>query len=101
MHELFYQKELGHDFCRAEGCGVVVLKRFEDALRDGDKILSIIRGTAVNNDGTGTSFGTPNEKAQEQVFRTAMKRANIAPAEVSFIETHGTGTVVGELRNYN
>lgn len=83
---------------RAEGCGVVVLKRFEDARRDGNNILAIIKGTAVNNDGAGTSFGTPNEVAQEKVYRSALKRANINAADVSLIETHGTGTIVGKVQ---
>jgi len=82
--------------CRAEACGVVALKRFQDARQNGDNILAIIKGSAVNNDGTGTSFGTPNEKAQERVYRTALKRAKVAPADVSFVETHGTGTPVGK-----
>jgi len=81
---------------RAVGCGGIAVKRYEDARRDGDNILAIIKGSAVNNDGTGTSFGTPNEKAQERVYRTALKRANVAPSAVSFVETHGTGTVVGK-----
>ena len=81
--------------CRAEACGVVALKRYEDACRDGDNILAIVRGSAINNDGTGTSFGTPNEKGQERVYRSALQRAKVAPAEVTFVEAHGTGTVVG------
>ena len=74
------------------------MKRFEDARRDGNNILAIIKGTAVNNDGAGTSFGTPNEVAQEKVYRSALKRANINAADVSLIETHGTGTIVGKVQ---
>ena len=73
-----------------------MLKRFEDAWKDGDNILTIVKGSAVNNDGAGTSFGTPNEKAQEKVFRAALKNANVKSADVSFIETHGTGTTMGK-----
>ena len=83
-------------FNRAEGCGVVILKRFADAIRDGDNIRAVIRGSALNNDGAGTSFGTPNAKAQQRVFRAALNRAGVAPSEVSFLEAHGTGTVVGK-----
>ena len=86
---------------RAEACAVVVLKRFEDAWRDGDNILAVVKGSAVNNDGAGTSFGTPNEKAQEQVYRSALKCAQVNAADVSFIETHGTGTIVGKLNCIN
>ncbi len=74
------------------------MKRFEDAERDGDRILAIIRGSAVNNDGTGTSFGTRNGTAQEKVYRAALKRAGIKAMDVSYVETHGTGTSVGKLR---
>ena len=74
-----------------------MLKRFEDAWRDGDSILAIVKGSAVNNDGPGTSFGTPNEKAQEEVYRAALKRAKVNARDVSFIETHGTGTTVGRF----
>jgi len=75
---------------------VVALKRFEDAYRDGDKILAVIKGSAMNNDGTSSSFGTPNPVAQIDVFRNALKRAKVAAADVSFVETHGTGTAVGK-----
>jgi acyl transferase domain-containing protein len=85
---------------RAEACAVVVLKRLEDAERDGDRILAIVRGSAVNNDGTGTSFGTPNGAAQEKVYRAALKRARVKAKDVSYIETHGTGTPVGKFRAY-
>jgi len=84
---------------RAEACGVVALKRYEDARRNGDHILAIIKGSDINNDGLGTSFGTPNAKAQEQVYRSALKQANVSPSDVSFVEVHGTGTVVGKPRN--
>jgi len=74
---------------------VVVLKRYADAVRDGNPILAIIRGTAMNNDGSGSSFGTPHAAAQEMVIRSALKIAGVEPSEVSFVEAHGTGTVVG------
>ena len=74
-----------------------MLKRFEDARRDRDNILAVIKGSAVNNDGAGSSFGTPNEIAQEKVYRAALKRANVNVTDVGYIETHGTGTTVGKL----
>jgi len=73
----------------------VVLKRYADAVRDGNNILAVVRGSAMNNDGTGTSFGTPNPIAQELVIRKALENSGVKPSEVSFIEAHGTGTVVG------
>jgi acyl transferase domain-containing protein len=71
------------------------LKRFEDAERDGDRIIGILRGSAVNNNGAGTGFGTPNGASQENVYRAALMRAGVKAADVSYIETHGTGTSVG------
>ncbi len=82
-------------FARAEGCGAVILKRYSDAMKDGDNILALIRGSALNNDGAGTSFGTPNAKAQERAIREAIKNASVTPAQVSYVEAHGTGTMVG------
>ena len=79
-------------FVRAEGCAVLILKRFADAYRDGDNILAVIRGSALNNDGAGTSFGTPNAKSQERVIREALAAGKVKPNEVSYIEAHGTGT---------
>ena len=83
-------------FGRAEGCGVVVLKRLDDALADGDRILAVIRGSAVNQDGPSSSMTAPNGPAQEAVIREALARAGIAPRDVSFIEAHGTGTQLGD-----
>lgn len=82
-------------FVRAEGCGVLVLKRYSDARRDGDIIHALIRGSSLNNDGAGTSFGTPNAKAQERVIREALENANVDALNVSYVEAHGTGTAVG------
>jgi len=82
-------------FVRAEGCGVLVLKRYADAKRDGDFIHALIRGSALNNDGAGSSFGTPNARAQERVIREALTNAQVAPSKVSYVEAHGTGTAVG------
>jgi len=72
-----------------------VLKRYEDAVRGGNSILAVVRGTAMNNDGAGSSFGTPHAAAQEMVIRTALNVAGVRPSEVSYVEAHGTGTSVG------
>lgn len=81
---------------RGEGCGVVVLKRYSDAVRDCDNILAVIRGSAINHDGRGSGLTVPNKLAQEALLRKALKAARIAPQDVSYIEAHGTGTVVGD-----
>lgn len=81
---------------RGEGCGVVVLKRLSDAKRDGDRIYSIILGGAVNNDGKSSGLTVPNGKAQREVIKEALKNSMVKEQEVSYIETHGTGTVLGD-----
>jgi acyl transferase domain-containing protein/protein-L-isoaspartate O-methyltransferase len=81
---------------RGEGCGVLVLKRLADAQRDGNRILALIRGSALNQDGASSSFIAPNGVAQQQVIRKALQNAGIAPNEVSYIEAHGTGTALGD-----
>ena len=83
-------------FVRGEGCGVVILKRLSDAQRDGDPIWGVIRGSAVNQDGRSNGLTAPNALAQQAVLRQALTAAGVSPARVSFIETHGTGTPLGD-----
>jgi acyl transferase domain-containing protein/acyl carrier protein len=83
-------------FTRGEGCGTVVLKRLSDARADGDRILALIRGAAVNHDGPSSGLTVPNEHAQEQVIRQALHNARVEPACISYVEAHGTGTSLGD-----
>lgn len=83
-------------FVRGEGCGVVVLKRLADALADGDPILALIRGSAVNQDGSTNGITAPNALSQQEVIRAALQNAGVAPEEISYVETHGTGTILGD-----
>jgi acyl transferase domain-containing protein len=83
-------------FARGEGCGVLVLKRLSQAQADGDRVLAVIRGSALNQDGPSSGLTAPNGPAQEAVIREALARAGIAPRQVSFIEAHGTGTQLGD-----
>ncbi|MEP7210199.1 MAG: beta-ketoacyl synthase N-terminal-like domain-containing protein, partial [Alphaproteobacteria bacterium] len=83
-------------FGRAEGCGVVVLKRFADAIADGDRVLALIRGSAVNQDGHSTVLSAPNGLAQQALIREALTNAQLAPGRIGFVEAHGTGTPLGD-----
>lgn len=83
-------------FVRGEGCGVAVLKRLSDALRDGDRLLAVVRGSAVNQDGRSNGMLAPNPAAQMAVLRAAYANAGVAPNEVDYVETHGTGTLLGD-----
>ncbi|RMI33426.1 type I polyketide synthase [Nocardia stercoris] len=80
----------------AEGCGVVLLKRLPDALRDGDSIHAVLRGTAVNQDGRSQGLTAPSGPAQERVVRAALAAAGLDPADLDYIEAHGTGTTLGD-----
>jgi 6-methylsalicylic acid synthase len=81
---------------RGEGAGVVVLKRLSDALRDGDRVLALVRGGAVAQDGRTVGIMSPNGDAQADMFLRACRSAGVAPASVDFIEAHGTGTPTGD-----
>jgi phthiocerol/phenolphthiocerol synthesis type-I polyketide synthase A len=83
-------------FVRGEGCGVAVLKRLSDAQRDGDRVLAVIRGSAVNQDGRSNGLMAPNPAAQMAVLRAAYSVAGFEPRDVDYVETHGTGTLLGD-----
>lgn len=76
--------------------GIVVLKRLEDALKDQDPILAVIRGSSVNQDGNSNGISAPNGRAQEKVITEAMAEAGVTAADIDYIEAHGTGTIVGD-----
>jgi acyl transferase domain-containing protein/acyl carrier protein len=81
---------------RGEGCGMVVLKRLSDAHADGDRILGLILGSAVNHDGHSSGLTVPNGIAQQEVIRSALTEAGIPPSAVDYVEAHGTGTSLGD-----
>src|SRR6516165_6991958 len=83
-------------YVRGEGCGVIVIKRLEDALRDGDRIRAVIRGSAINQDGASGGLTVPNGVAQQRVIAAALDRAKLAPGDVGYLEAHGTGTSLGD-----
>ncbi|WP_233420633.1 beta-ketoacyl synthase N-terminal-like domain-containing protein [Xenorhabdus nematophila] len=81
----------------SNGVGVVTLKRLTDAIEDNDRIYAVIKGSAINNDGNDKiSFTAPSALGQEKVIRAALNVSEIDPASISYIETHGTGTVLGD-----
>ncbi|MFU8802987.1 MAG: beta-ketoacyl synthase N-terminal-like domain-containing protein, partial [Bradymonadaceae bacterium] len=88
-------------YVRGEGCGVVVVKRLSDAVKNGDRIVAVIRGTAVNQDGRSNGLTAPNGLAQQEVIREALADAGLEPDDVSYIEAHGTGTELGDAIEVN
>lgn len=83
-------------YVRGEGCGVLVLKRYADAIRDGDRIYGALLGTGLNQDGRSNGLTAPNGNAQEALLRKSLQRAGVDVSEVNYVEAHGTGTPLGD-----
>ncbi|MDQ3021354.1 MAG: SDR family NAD(P)-dependent oxidoreductase [Bacteroidota bacterium] len=83
-------------YVRSEGCGIVVLKKLSDAIKDRDRIYSVIKGSAINQDGKSNGLTAPNGPSQEEVIKSALENANVNPNEINYLETHGTGTPLGD-----
>jgi malonyl CoA-acyl carrier protein transacylase len=83
-------------YVRGEGCGMVVLKRLSDALKEGDRILTVLRGSAVNQDGRSVGLTAPNGLAQQALIRQALENAGVSPRSIDYVEPHGTGTPLGD-----
>jgi acyl transferase domain-containing protein/NADPH:quinone reductase-like Zn-dependent oxidoreductase len=86
----------GDGYGRGEGAGMVVLRRLEDALRDGDRIYAVVEATGTNQDGRTSAMTVPNGASQEALARSVCAKSGIAPHEVTYVEAHGTGTPVGD-----
>ncbi|MBP2479548.1 acyl transferase domain-containing protein/pimeloyl-ACP methyl ester carboxylesterase [Crossiella equi] len=84
-------------YTRAEGCVVLVMKRLADAVRDGDRVLAVLRGTAVNHDGSTSRFTLTSAEAQRGLIETTLRRAGVTVDQVGMVEAHGTGTRAGDL----
>jgi acyl transferase domain-containing protein/acyl carrier protein len=83
-------------YVRGEGCGIVILKRLSDAIRDGNPIQAVIRGSAMNQDGLTNGMTAPNGPSQQAVIHQALANAGVKPSDISYIEAHGTGTALGD-----
>jgi acyl transferase domain-containing protein/acyl carrier protein len=83
-------------YVRGEGCGVIVLKRLSTAVADGDQILSVIRGSAVNHNGRNSSLVAPHGPSQQALIRSALAQGGVNPAQVSYVEVQGTSTALGQ-----
>ncbi len=83
-------------FVRGEGCGVVILKRLTDAKRDNNRILAIIDGSGINQDGEGAGLTVPNQNAQEALLHKVLSQTNLKPNMIDYFEVHGTGTPLGD-----
>ena len=86
----------GDGYVRSEGGGLVLLKKLEDAERDGDRILGVILASGVNSDGRTMGLSMPNGEAQEALLRKLYGQSGVEPEEVFYVEAHGTGTAVGD-----
>lgn len=85
-----------HGYGRGEGVGIIILKNMEEAIKDNDNILSVLKGSAVAQDGRTKGIMAPNGKAQELVANTALRTANLDPNTVSYVEAHATSTPLGD-----
>lgn len=88
--------ESGDGYVRSEGGGLILLKPLEDAERDGDNILGVIRGTGINSDGRTLGLSMPNGEQQEALLRQVYSSCDVSPEQVFYVEAHGTGTSVGD-----
>ncbi|KAK7719021.1 Type I Iterative PKS [Diaporthe eres] len=83
-------------YCRAEGAGLVVLKKLQDAIMDGDSIWGVIPGVATNQAGLSSSITVPSPTAQQKLYRKVLQQSGLREDQITYVEAHGTGTQVGD-----
>ncbi|MFS8175523.1 type I polyketide synthase [Vreelandella titanicae] len=88
--------EAGNGYVRSEGGGIFLLKDYDQAVADGDNIIAVVAGSAVNTDGHKSGLTVPNPSAQIDLMKRAYEQAGISPDEIDYLEAHGTGTAVGD-----
>ena len=88
--------ETANGFVRSEGCGIVVLKRLSDAIANKDRIRAVLLGSATNQDGRTSSITTPSSLSQQAAIEQALANSKVEARQVSYLETHGTGTSLGD-----
>ena len=88
--------EKANGYGRGEGCGIIILKRLQDAEADGDNIMGVIRSTAINHDGKSNGLTAPNGLAQQRLLQKAISISGISPEDITYVEAHGTGTPLGD-----
>ncbi len=89
-------REDADGYCRGEAVGVLVLKRLEDALRDNDNIVSVIRGYARNHSADATSIMHPHAQTQERLYKSLLQKTGLEATDIDYVECHGTGTTAGD-----
>lgn len=88
-------------FVRSEGCGVIIVKRLSDAIKDNNRIYAVIKSIVMNQDGDGPGLTAPNKEAQIAMHEAALMQANVSASDIDYIETHGTGTIIGDSVEFN
>ena len=88
--------DAGNGYVRSEGAGIFLLKEYDQAVADGDNIIAVVAGSAVNTDGHKSGLTVPNPSAQIELMKRAYQQAGISPDEIDYLEAHGTGTAVGD-----
>jgi len=83
-------------YVRSEGCGMLILKNLSEAVKQGDPILAVIRGSATSHTGHSSGLTVPNSRSQEKLIRLALSRSGLAAEDIGYVESHGTGTQLGD-----